>query len=99
MKAQDYQNDINFIEAQEFHVTKRDGSKKPFYTISAVLNSGEKVVIKQKSTRAPAAVQLYKQPVNNNAYGKPGQYFLFAKSIDSWYREHHLKSYQVTQAA
>ena len=88
MKSQDYLKQIDYVESVPV---------KTHYQINAVLSDGEKVVLKKKSNKQPSAVQLYSYPVNGNAYGLPGQFFAFAKSVDSWYRDKHLKTYQVRQ--
>lgn len=90
MKAHDFLNQIDYVESVPV---------KAHYQINAVLTDGEKVVIKNKSKKQPSAVQLYDYAINGNAYGLPGQYFAFAKSIDSWHRDKHLKSYLVQQHA
>ncbi len=88
MKAQDYLQQLDYVESVPV---------KNHFQINAVLTDGEKVVIKKKSKKQPTAVQLYNYPVNGNAYAQPGQYFAFAKSIDSWYKDRHLKTYLVEQ--
>lgn len=90
MNAHDFLNQIDYVESVPV---------KAHYQINAVLTDGEKVVIKNKSKKQPTAVQLYNYPVNGNAYAKPGQYFAFAKKIDTWYKGKHLKTYLVKQHA
>ena len=66
------------------------------FRIEAVMQSGEREVIKNKSTRKPSMVQLHSWGVNGNFRGDGlGQYFTFAKSIDSWNKSCWLKSFVV----
>lgn len=83
-----YANSIEAIEAIE--LTKG-------YRIEAVLKSGERQVIKNKSTRKPKAVQLHSAVVNGNArdYTHPSAYFRFAMKVDSWDADSHLKGFSV----
>lgn len=69
------------------------GSK---YRINIVFGDGTACTIKQKSTRAPSMVQLYDTRANGNSHGGPGQFFTFSKTVDSWLKDKHLKSYPVT---
>jgi len=67
------------------------------FRIEAVLESGEVEVIKQNSTRKPTMVQLYSIGVNGNFRGDGlGNNFTFSKSIDSYYKGCHLKSFLVS---
>ena len=64
------------------------------FRIEAVMKSGEREVIKGKSTRKPSMVQLHSWSVNGNYRGDGiGQYFTFAKSII--YQRDWLKSFVV----
>jgi len=64
------------------------------FRIEAVMQSGEREVIKGKSTRKPSMVQLHSWPVNGNYRGDGlGQYFTFAKSII--YQRDWIKSFVV----
>ena len=66
------------------------------FRIEAVMQSGEREVIKAKSTRMPSMVQLYSSRVNGNYQGDGiAQHFTFAKSIDSWEKSSWLKSFAV----
>ena len=66
------------------------------FRIDAVMQSGEREVIKGKSTRKPSMVQLHSWRVNGNYRGDGlGQYFTFAKSIDSFNKSCWLKSFVV----
>jgi len=70
--------------------------KGGFFRIEAVMQSGEREVIKAKSTRMPTMVQLYSSRVNGNYQGDGiAQHFTFAKSIDSWEKSSWLKSFVV----
>lgn len=66
------------------------------FRIDAVMQSGEREVIKGKSTRKPSMVQLHSWSVNGNYRGDGlGQYFTFSKSIDSFNKSCWLKSFVV----
>ncbi len=65
------------------------------FRIEIELNDGERIVIKKKSTRAAKMVQLFDFHVNGNSHGGPSAYFTFAKSVDSYYKQQHLKGYHV----
>jgi len=66
------------------------------FRIEAVMQSGEREVIKKKSTRKPSMVQLHSGSVNGNFHGDGiGQYFTFAKSIDSFNKSCWIKSFVV----
>ena len=66
------------------------------FRIVAVMQSGAREVIKGKSTRKPTMVQLHSGRVNGNFRGDGlGQYFTFAKSIDSFNKSCWLKSFVV----
>ena len=70
------------------------------YRVEIELNGGERIVIKKRGTRAPSMVQLYDANVNGNAeYGSLAKHFTFARSIDSWNKDRHLKSYPVQVAS
>jgi len=92
-------NLIDHVEA----VAVAAGSKTK-YRIDAVLESGEKIVLKKTSTRIPKAVQLYNTYVNGNAtHGTEACYFGFTAKPDTWHtsfreQDKHLKSYQVIEA-
>ncbi len=66
------------------------------FRVEVELKDGERVVIKQKSSRAPKMVQLFDFHVNGNSHGGSSAYFTFAKSVDSYYKTNHLKGYPVT---
>lgn len=56
---------------------------------------GSREVIKKKSTRRPVMVQLHNATVNGNASTPTARFFTFSKTIESYNREHHLKSFVV----
>tara|TARA_R110002110_G_C13239376_1_gene698945 strand:+ start:463 stop:744 length:282 start_codon:yes stop_codon:yes gene_type:complete len=66
------------------------------FRIEAVFNSGEREIIKKKSTRPGTMVQLYSMRVNGNCYSGLGAYFTFAKNISKFYKIRHLKGFPVT---
>ena len=92
-------NSIDHIEAVAVAV----GSQTK-YRIDAVLESGEKIVLKKAGNKIPKAVQLYNKYVNLNAkHGTEACYFGFTAKPDSWHtkwkqEDKHLKSYQVIEA-
>ena len=92
-------NQIDHIEAVAVAV-----GNKTKYRIDAVLESGDKVVLKKSSNKIPKAVQLYNSYVNGNAtHGTPACYFGFTAKPDSWHtrfreEDKHLKSYKVIEA-
>lgn len=92
-------NSIDHIEAVAVAV----GSQTK-YRIDAVLESGEKIVLKKTSNKIPKAVQLYNKYVNAVAkHGTEACYFGFTAKPDSWHTKwkqeyKHLKSYQVIEA-
>lgn len=64
-------DNIDRVEAIEF---------PKYYQIIAIMNDGERVIIKNKSNKVPAAVQLYNYVINGNASSKSsGQFFTFCK--------------------
>tara|TARA_B100000780_G_scaffold131883_1_gene92480 strand:+ start:6807 stop:7064 length:258 start_codon:yes stop_codon:yes gene_type:complete len=64
------------------------------FRIEAVMQSGEREVIKGKSTRKPSMVQLHSWSVNGNYRGDGlGQYFTFTPSII--YPRYWIKSFVV----
>tara|TARA_R110000824_G_C14943490_1_gene650128 strand:- start:324 stop:608 length:285 start_codon:yes stop_codon:yes gene_type:complete len=66
------------------------------FKIEAVLESGEKIVLKEKSNKKPAAVQLYGHVVNHSVRGD-GTLFSFTRAAPkthSWGAS-HLKSFAV----
>ena len=64
--------------------------------ISAVMTSGEKEVLLKGSKRKPELAQMYSKEVNGNVWGESlGKHFLFVKTVDSWERENHLKTFKV----
>ena len=64
--------------------------------IDIILSTGERLTIMKGSVRKPVMVQLYSTTVNGNAeMGTEAAYFTFAKSIDSYDRERHLKGFAV----
>lgn len=66
------------------------------FRVDAELSSGEIIILKNKSTRKPTAVQLYSCRANgNSSANSDGKYFGFAKSVNSHQKECHLKGYFV----
>jgi hypothetical protein len=66
------------------------------FRIDAELLSGEKITIKNKSTRKPAAIQLYSCRANGNSPNNSnGKFFGFAKSVSPYEKDSHLKGYLV----
>jgi len=66
------------------------------YQVLAVDAQGNQEIIKKKSTRLPKMVQLYKGHMNGNYQGDGiAKHFTFSQSIDSWYKESHIKSFKV----
>jgi len=64
--------------------------------IDIILSTGERISINKGSVRKPVMVQLYSITVNGNAQlGTVAANFTFAKSIDSWDSEYHLKGFAV----
>jgi len=98
MNSNQLLNEIIHIEAVALAM-----GKKTKYRIDAVLNSGDRIVLKKQSTRLPKAVQLYNHYVNCNAkHGTEGCYFGFTAKPDAWHTKwndahKHLKSYPVTE--
>lgn len=81
-------NSILSIEAVEI---------KGGFRIDAVMTSGEREVIKGKSTRKPSMVQLFSCHANGNFRGDGlGANFTFSKSIEPFYRNCWLKSFVVS---
>ena len=84
-------NSIAGIEAIEI--------KGGYYRIEAVLESGEREVLKKKSTSLPKMVQLYSVEMNGNRRGAGlPSYFTFAKSVKAWDKEYHIRGFTVTMA-
>jgi|TARA_R110001606_G_scaffold191649_1_gene339591 hypothetical protein len=65
------------------------------YRIEAVID-GNVEILKKKSTKIPACIQIYDFKINGNFRGDGfGGYCTFSKSINSHYRKHHLKTLEV----
>lgn len=66
------------------------------FRIEAELSSGEHIVLKKKSTRKPTSIQLYTYRANGNSPADSvGKYFGFAKKIEKYQQNPHLKTYFV----
>jgi hypothetical protein len=66
------------------------------FRIEVILKSGEREVIKAKSTRKPSVVQLYSFGINGNYRGDGlGYFFTFSKTVDAYYRDAHIKTFEV----
>lgn len=66
------------------------------YRIVALMEDGEREVIKKKSTKRPVAVQAHTAMVNGNARSGLSKFFKFAKKADSWDRNSHYKTFSVS---
>ena len=66
------------------------------FRIEAVLISGEIVVLKAKSNKKPAMVQLYDGTVNYSCSGEGG-FFTYSKAApkENFWGDKHLKGYAV----
>lgn len=63
--------------------------------VDIILSTGETFNIKKSSTRKPVMVQLYDHWVNGNNSDLPARFFTFSKTIESYHREDHVKSFVV----
>jgi hypothetical protein len=68
-----------------------------FFSIEAVMDKGENIILLPKSKRTPAAVQLFSERANGNCdKSSHGKFFTFAKSTKNiMYPSEHLQSYLV----
>tara|TARA_R110000751_G_scaffold191_2_gene998 strand:+ start:466 stop:741 length:276 start_codon:yes stop_codon:yes gene_type:complete len=85
------QNELTNVDAVEAVAIKGG------FRVDAVMKSGERVVLKNKSTRKPAMVQMHSRDVNGNCPKGLGIFFTFAKTVDSFNKDSWLKSFQVSE--
>lgn len=66
------------------------------FRIEATLANGEVIILKKKSIKAPAMVQLFDGHENGNAkVGSASALFTFAKSTKSSWNNKHIKTFIV----
>ncbi|CAH9011767.1 hypothetical protein VP121E341_P0021 [Vibrio phage 121E34-1] len=87
--------DMKPLELKEKVTSVHAVEIKGGFRVEIEIKGGDRVVIKKKSTRAPKMVQLFDFWINGNSSGGAGAYFTFAQSVDSSYKENHLKGYLV----
>jgi len=65
------------------------------YRIEALVN-GKIEILKKKSTRIPAFVQVYSFKMNGNFFGAGfGGHCTFSKSVNRYYSDRHLRTIEV----
>ena len=68
------------------------------FQIDAVFSNGERETIRKQSNKKPSVVQAYTFPANGNHRGEVediGRNFTFSKSVPSYYKDAHIKSFIV----